>query len=384
MVLKPFLSTRLCQWIVLRDKKIEKINHFTSTYWFHASSGEIEYCKSVIRLLREKQPKAQIVVTYSSPSAEKLFQNIEASVNQFIPLCWDQPALVNELLDYIKPHVLVFSRTDIWPELVVQSHRRDIKIAVISFLPKFNLTNILIYNFLLAQFNFISCTNEDCKNQLQSQFDNLNIFADGDTRFDQVFYRLSEPSKITFLNTSHKIFVFGSTWPEDEAEVFKTFPVLAKSGYKIILSPHEVSSENMNSLELRLKNINLSTSRLSNALDLQSVDLTTDVFLIDKIGYLADCYRFADLAFIGGSFKDKIHSVMEALCCGLCVLSGPYFTNNPEAKKYLGRFVFSVKNDQEFLQILPAALRLEKDIILSEIKQNKNASLKIFHRLLRL
>jgi 3-deoxy-D-manno-octulosonic-acid transferase len=384
ITLKPFLSISLLNWIQLREKKIEKTNNFKSAYWFHASSGEIEYCKSVIRLLREKQPNAQIVVTYSSPSAEKLFHNISSAVDQFIPICWDQPAHVNELIDYIKPHVLVFSRTDIWPELVEQSHKRNIKMAVLSFLPKFNFLNILVNYYLLTKFSFISCANEESKNRLQVNFADLNIFADGDTRFDQVYYRLSEPSKIVFLKTSHKIFVFGSTWPEDEVEVFKTFNELIKNDFKIILSPHEVSSENLSSLEIRLKKMNLSFSRLSNTADLKCVELTTNVFLIDKIGYLADCYRFADLAFVGGSFKEKIHSVMEPLCCGLPVLSGPYYANNPEAKKYLGRFVFSVKNNQEFLQVLPDILRIEKNFILNELKQNKNASLNVLERLMRL
>jgi 3-deoxy-D-manno-octulosonic-acid transferase len=382
--LKPFLSASIRSWIELREKKIEKNNQFTSTYWFHTSSGEIEYCKSVIRLLREKQPNAQIVVTYSSPSAEKLFHNISEAVDQFIPICWDQPGRVNELLDYINPHVLVFSRTDIWPELVEQSHSRNIKMAVISFLPKFNFISILVYYYLLPKFILISCTNEDCKNKLQDNFENLNIFADGDTRFDQVYHRLSEPSKIIFLKNSHKVFVFGSTWPEDEVVVFKTFSELIKNDFKIILSPHEVSKESLSSLQNRLNKMNLSFSRLSKATDLKSVELTTNVFLIDKIGYLADCYRFADLAFVGGSFKEKIHSVMEPLCCGLPVLSGPYFANNPEAKKYLGRFFFSVKDDQEFLQVLPNVLRLEKNIILNELKHNKNASLKVLERLMRL
>jgi 3-deoxy-D-manno-octulosonic-acid transferase len=130
--------------------------------------------------------------------------------------------------------------------------------------------------------------------------------------------------------------------------------------------------------------MNLSFSRLSNIADLKCVELTTNVFLIDKIGYLADCYRFADLAFVGGSFKEKIHSVMEPLCCGLPVLSGPYYANNPEAIKYLGRVVFSVKNNQEFLQVLPDILRIEKNFILNELKQNKNASLNVLERLMRL
>ena len=65
------------------------------------------------------------------------------------------------------------------------------------------------------------------------------------------------------------------------------------------------------------------------------MQFNADFLLVDEIGYLADLYRYADIAFVGGSFKEKVHSVMEPLCCGLPVLVGPFYQNNPEAAKYV-------------------------------------------------
>jgi 3-deoxy-D-manno-octulosonic-acid transferase len=55
------------------------------------------------------------------------------------------------------------------------------------------------------------------------------------------------------------------------------------------------------------------------------------VLLIDQVGVLADLYRLGAVAFVGGSFKDKVHSVMEPLACGCFVVTGPKINNNREA-----------------------------------------------------
>lgn len=382
LVLKPVLSEKLKNWLQLRGEKIQKINKFKSTYWFHAASGEIEYCKSVIRLLKEQQPECQIVVTYSSPSAEKLFYNISTYVDQFIPLCWDQPGFINELIDYIHPRVLVFSRTDLWPELIYQIkknkeqtlqsqgiHRpQPIKIGIISFNPKinkkFNLLNDLVNKWLLPQLDFISDINQD-----------------GDTRFDQVFYRLSQESKLKII-TSNKVFVCGSTWPADENILFSCFQELMSQNIKIVLSPHEVSPNNILRIQRELKQRKISFQLLSNQASTLEIYLDTNLLLIDKIGYLADAYRYASMAFVGGAYGQKVHSVMEPLCCGLPVITGPHYRNNPEAVKYQNQYVFATNSPQEILTIcnkilthsLPGCSQTD---ILNTMKKNKNVSQKV-------
>jgi 3-deoxy-D-manno-octulosonic-acid transferase len=55
------------------------------------------------------------------------------------------------------------------------------------------------------------------------------------------------------------------------------------------------------------------------------------VLILDQIGCLQEIYAWGDLAFVGGSFKDKVHSVMEPLAAGLPVMVGPHHNNNREA-----------------------------------------------------
>ncbi len=360
---RPFLSPDLKNWLALRERPLEKAKAFKSAYWFHAASGEIEYCKSVIRLLKIREPKAQIVVTYTSPSAEKLFQNIASFVDQFIPLGWDQPEHVKELINYIQPKALIFARTDFWPELITQAKKRKIPLGVVSFNSKLGFMN----RTLLNQFDFVSALNAGAENVLHGPA----VSVDGDPRFDQVFFRLAQPPKLQ-ITANGTLFICGSTWPEDEEILFQIFPSLLQKNIKIALSPHEVSAANIDRLKKKLVEKGFSFQVLSEGPS--QVALTSDILIIDQIGFLADCYRFAGFAFVGGSFREKIHSVMEPLCCGLPVLTGPFYKNNPEAVKYTGRYVFPFDTADGFNQLLPRLLGLNRDEILTEMKKNQNAT----------
>jgi 3-deoxy-D-manno-octulosonic-acid transferase len=52
---------------------------------------------------------------------------------------------------------------------------------------------------------------------------------------------------------------------------------------------------------------------------------------VDQTGILAELYTQAQFAFVGGSFKKTVHSVMEPLAAGCVTFVGPKHQNNREA-----------------------------------------------------
>ncbi len=247
--------------------------------------------------------------------------------------------------------------------------------GLISFNPKINFIGGLINKMLLPQMNFISCIDQATKNELIAR-GLANVSVEGDTRFDQVFYRLSQEPKLK-LKSLNKILVCGSTWPEDETVLYETFSELIKKNIKIVLSPHEVDAKTILRIQKEIIRRGLSYQILSNEIDFLEINFENNILIIDKIGYLADAYRYGDMAFVGGSFKGKIHSVMEPLCCGLPVVTGPYYRNNPEAVKYQNRYVFQAFTSEDLVQISDKLILIPKNEILNEMQQNKNASLKV-------
>ena len=352
-----FLPKKIKAWIKLKTKFTATqlpVDANKKTYWFHAASGEIEYVKSTIRELRAKEKKAvRIVVTYSSPSAPLLFTNIQDEVDVFIPLCWDLDIFNNRLIKLINPSVVIFARTDFWPRLIYNLKRKNIPIVAISLFPKTNHLSRFWLKYVLSPMRLITCVNPSSQTYLKNILPQHQIEFIPDTRFDQVLHRLSNPSKIEIKNHAQfNFFVIGSSWPADEDVIIPAVQNILQLGYKIIWAPHETQHAPELIAKLKAQSSTLQLSLLSNLMTTPSaIDIdSSDILIVDRIGFLADFYRFSSLAFVGGSFVSKVHSVMEPLCAGNPVIVGPYYSNNPEAIHFEQlKTVLSVHNTQEFL-----------------------------------
>ncbi|MFN3453842.1 MAG: 3-deoxy-D-manno-octulosonic acid transferase [Pseudobdellovibrio sp.] len=381
LTLNPLLPQKLKQWIELRNSSFDilqqvKLDFSSHRIWIHAASGEIEYAKAVIRELKNIYPNCTILVSYSSPSAPKLFKNIEHLITHFFPLSWDISICNQKLIDIIKPDILIFSRTDFWPNLVKIAYKNNIKLALISFYPSWSFVNTLWYKHILKYFSLITCVDKNSTDSLKKILSQTRVLHIPDTRFDQVLFRLSQPSLIN-LNTTQKRIVFGSTWPEDESILKSCVDHILEKNYSIIWAPHEVKHSLDLITVLKTKYPNKVILILGEASISALENQEFDFLIVDKIGYLADFYRFSDLSFIGGSFVKRVHSVMEPLCALNPVIVGPYYHNNPEAVLFKEKgFVKSVTSSDEFIQCFDKLLNQTelKEKLSSEISFYKNGS----------
>ncbi|MBC7742491.1 MAG: hypothetical protein H7061_09850 [Bdellovibrionaceae bacterium] len=372
----------------MRNRACESLPVGPKSFWFHAASGEIEYVKSIILRLRKDYPSCRIIVTYSSPSAEKLFTNVVSAVDFFIPIPWDQPTALHALIKKISPQILIISRTDFWPEMIYQAQIKSIPIAIVSYYAALTTIKSVLYRWLLKSVRYISCVDQGQANELKILLPQVDlIHADGDTRFDQVFWRLAQPSGVK-ITSSSPLFVCGSTWKEDEFHLQAIYSQIRKMNFRIVLSPHEVATENIQRLAQYLETRAFTYTLLSSYMQTNH-ELTTDFLIVDRIGYLADIYRYAEIAFVGGSFKDKVHSVMEPLCSGLPVIVGPHFHNNPEANKYQNalapRLIYRAQNSEDILEAfekIKAEKQGLKEKIIAIVSENKNSTEKIVHTLI--
>lgn len=305
--------------------------------WIHAASGEIEYAKSIIRLCKERFPQAPLLVTYFSPSAKKLIQKFPG-VDLVIPLPWDHRQLVKKFLDFYHPRCLLIARTDVWPEVAWQCKQNKIPSLLFSatFSKNAAKRSWLSQAFLrlsLGQMEQIYCVNKIDKDNIESLQLPAEIHIGGDTRYDQVLYRKHnpQPMKKDFIKpeTDKKIWVLGSTWSEDEEVLFSAAQYWLEQGGLIIWAPHEVHSAHVLKLEKKLAHFSLSSERYSQITKWNWQN--SPVLIVDEIGHLHEFYGLGHIAFVGGSFKSKIHSVMEPLSFGLPVVVGPYHLNNREA-----------------------------------------------------
>lgn len=298
--------------------------------WIHAASGEFEYAKPVIREWRERFPGIPVVVTYFSPTFALGVENFPG-VDFAMPLPLDLPGPCASFLRHVNPRMLLIARTDFWPEMLHQVRRRGIPVRVFSYTQREGKSHWLT-RFQLGMADEVDCVSADDVRNLEGASVATKVSVLGDTRYDQVRYRLDHPKVLPpVLEPVRLCLVAGSTWAQDEDVLLPAVaPSLSAGRLQMILVPHEPTEDHVRALKQQLEERGLSYVLYSE----QRRWDDKHVLLVDRVGVLAELYLWADIAFVGGSFKRGVHSVMEALGAGAATLVGPRCRNNREALEF--------------------------------------------------
>jgi 3-deoxy-D-manno-octulosonic-acid transferase len=345
--------------------------------WIHAASGEFEYAKPVIRKIREKSA-VPILVTYFSPTyAENVrkFPGVTASA----PLPLDSRDELESFIQYLQPKALLIARTDAWPNTVTAARQHEIPTLLFSatFHEQSKRMGSLARHLTretLKLLSLIQCVSESDLKTLGSLGLTQTVVA-GDSRYDQVLERLATPppSTVKGLLTSigksiqDRALVAGSVWREDLGPVLAASrQTQSETPHTLILVPHEISENFLREIETNCSQAGVVTKKIARLSRLNASKSTAEkleVLIVDSVGLLAELYRLGDIAFVGGSFKKSVHSVMEPLAAGCLTIVGPYHLNNREALEFQSepsgastlKYVTSVRDAAEFATTLSTA-----------------------------
>jgi 3-deoxy-D-manno-octulosonic-acid transferase len=349
-ICRPLLGKKAKQMVADKNNHFFEVKNNTAEwiatqrpFWIHAASGEIEYARPVIRELKNKFPDVPVIVTFSSPSAKKIIKSL-ADVDAWGSLPWDFHKDCRNFIEKWQPRAWLVARTDVWPVMAEVCREKNIPSLLFAATFAENSSRLRgasakITQWALNQLSEVHCVSVDDVKQLEKLQLQVPVHVHGDTRFDQVFYRLQHPKPLKNElrpTVGNAIFVAGSTWPEDEKVVLPAFAAIQKN-CKMILAPHEIHENHLQDLERQLKALNLTFCKYSTATQWTN----EDVLIIDHVGILAEIYTWGSVAFVGGSFRKQVHSVMEPLAAGLPVLVGPYHHNNREALVFKNKTIGS-------------------------------------------
>ncbi len=308
------------------------LNHPPGTrpLWVHAPSGEFEYAIALIRELKKRNPAIPILLTYYTGSYLHRVSR-EPLLDFYCPLPWDTSDVLDQFIEHHQPRQLLIAQTGIWPKMLESCKRHDVPTAIFSM--SFNKIPTGIgaefYRWILRDMDRFYVISEDDKQNLLRLNPQWNVQVYGDTRYDQCLYRLAQESFIKVARDllPKKVFVCASTWSEDEAALLPYIRDHADRVHWIIV-PHEVDDEHIRSIQNSLAGV---PTFLYSKIQTWNGD---GVLIVDEFGVLATLYKIADSAFIGGSFKARVHSVMEALACGNLTFVGPHHLTNREALQF--------------------------------------------------
>jgi 3-deoxy-D-manno-octulosonic-acid transferase len=299
--------------------------------WMHASSvGEGLQARPVLELLRSNHPHLQLAYTFFSPSAEGFARSLDADFAEYLP--FDSRGDARVALDSLSPHVLAFSKLDVWPNLVSAARARGVRTALLSATlshrsRRRSRISSAFTRDAYSSFDAVGAIDEaDAIRLLQLGVREQAITVTGDTRYDQVWARAqrseSRESFLAPLRLDRPTVVAGSTWPADERHLLPAWIAMRAQvpNARLIIAPHEPTPAHLRHIEKWAFANKLSLRRASALPN----GASSDVILVDGVGLLGDLYALADVAYVGGGFHGAgLHSVLEPAAFGVPVLFGP-------------------------------------------------------------
>ena len=331
--------------------------------WFHAASvGEGRQAEAVLLRLRAARPSWQVVYTFSSPSAERWAASLPVDFAGYVP--FDTVADTGAALDAVRPTAIVFSATDIWPELVRQAAARRVALGVVSatMAPTSSRRGAAARGLLASAYGSLNrvgtIDDADARALERTGVPHARITITGDTRHDAAHARVAALGADAPLLRALKgdgrdrrpIVVAGSTWPKDERVLMPALRAAHRKGaaFRLVIAPHEPTAERLQAVEAKLDYCmpaGMRRVRLSSLLDtgngqpLPTANLATadwDAVVVDRVGVLAELYAAASVAFVGGGFHGRgLHSVIEPAAAGVPVLFGPRWQGSRDARLLL-------------------------------------------------
>lgn len=300
--------------------------------WFHAASlGEFEQGRPIIERLRAEHPEYKILLTFFSPSGYEVRKDYKgADIVCYLPL--DTRRNARRFIEAVRPAVVFFIKYEFWWNYL--SLLKTAEIPTYSVSSIFRRDQVFFkwyahhYAKVLRCFTRFFVQNDESR-QLLAGIGITDVDVTGDTRFDRVLQIKQAAKSLPLVDAftgDAKVFVAGSSWPQDEDIFIRYFN--GHPGWKLIIAPHVISEEHLQKIEEHLK---CTSVRYTEATEENVV--AADCLIIDCFGLLSSIYGHADVAYVGGGFGVGIHNLLEAAVWGVPVIFGPNNARFQEAQE---------------------------------------------------
>ena len=326
-------------------------------YWFHVSSlGEYYQTKSIIDLIKLKNPNSILVLSFSSPSGYEMVRNSLIDLMIYIP--FDFPWTVRSAIDLIKPKKIIICSNDIWPNLIWISKEKNIHTNVFSLYMKKPTTSFKsirnsIYKSIYNDISSIYTVTKKDKMlllDLLNKTQDLRIKVFGNPRYDKVKNDVLENNvmkNLTVLKRAKRI-IIGSSHIEDDFVIPIIMSIISKySDVKVLYAPHDPSKKEIKRLIKIFSSYNKTPSVMydNNLNDVKD----SEIVILGVVGVLAKLYWESQIVYIGGGFSKGIHNVMEPSIAGVPIMFGPNYDHANEAEILLNSGgAICIRNQNEF------------------------------------
>ena len=326
----------------------------------HAVSvGEVLSGISLARRLKEAYPQRPLIISTTTITGNKLARERMPFADAIIYFPLDWSFCVRRALKAIQPSLVIILETEIWPNFLQQTRRRNIPVLFVS--GRISDRSFVRYQKYLAAFGFFLCPflkralADPSMFLMQSEKDAERIRflgapadrvrASGNLKYD---LDLPGPTPVSHwleaevLRTGRTpVIVAGSIVATEEPLALIAFGTLQGEypNALLVLAPrkperfeaaadfiHESRRTFLRRSQLPIQTSSNGASFSSSAATVIPKEVT--VLLLDSIGELASIYRCADGVFVGGSLVPSGgHNILEPAAFGKIPVFGPSMEN---------------------------------------------------------
>jgi 3-deoxy-D-manno-octulosonic-acid transferase len=299
--------------------------------WLHgASVGELASVLPLIESIAARDINMLVTtgtVTSSGLAEQRLPRGV---LHQFMPL--DVPVFVRRFLEHWQPDLALFVESDLWPNVVIETSRRDVPMVLVNgrlsenSFRRWNRLPTAIVN-LLERFE-LCLARTPADGERLSGLGAGNVITTGNLKLD-VPAPPANAEKLKALQLAigrRPIMAAASTHAGEEELMIAAHQRLRANfpGLLTIIAPRHPD---------RGPEIAAAAGTLSVALRSRGElpKRTTEIYIADTLGELGLLYRMAPVVFVGGSLiKHGGQNPIEAAKLGAAVLHGPHVWNFSE------------------------------------------------------
>jgi 3-deoxy-D-manno-octulosonic-acid transferase len=315
--------------------------------WIHAVSlGEVKVAAAIIEALSSMMPDCSFILSTSTEHGRDLATK---TLGEKVPVIYapvDFIGSVCNALSAVRPDIMVFLETEIWPAWLYEARRRGIKTALIN--GRISVRSIKGYLKLrrffgevLSNFDVFSMITEGDADRIKAMgADPHLIEIHGNAKYDRLMgltdQGMETEIRETFnIKASQPVLVAGSTRHGEEKKILSAYEEILKAfpDTILIIAPRHIKrTTEIGSLVERRGLI----YQLRTDFDGADTKRTARVVIINTFGELFRIYSVGNILFCGASLVPLGgQNVLEPAVWGKMVFYGPSMENFLDAKVLL-------------------------------------------------
>lgn len=314
--------------------------------WIHAASlGEVRVAVPILDSLRRIIGDCTLVVSTTTLHGKGLAIQALPGIPVIIaPL--DHIIPVRKALSRVRPDMMVFLETEIWPTWLTESHRMGIKTAFINgrISPRSIQKYLKIQPFFREVLKGVDCfsmiSREDARRIQQMGADPRKITVRGNAKYDllatQADPAVEQKMRETLnLQPTDRVFIAGSTRGGEEQIILDAYERIRKEfpDTVLVIAPRHITRTP--EIESMLRGRGL-TYQLWSDLNRPGSRRTEPVLIMNIFGELFHLYSVGNIIFCGASLvRLGGQNPLEAAVWGKVVFYGPSMEDFLDAKALL-------------------------------------------------